>query len=121
MTEPSEWAIEWYREGDGDPPLRAFLDDLTGRNRKEAIALMEMLQKWGDQLRAPRSGPLGKGLFELRGHQVRIFYIFRRGRRVVLLDGIIKKQDRIPQAALDRIRHYQQKIKAMDAKEERGP
>jgi len=44
------------------------------------------------------------GLFELRGHQVRMFYIFLPGRRAVMLDGMIKKQDGIPSEVLERVR-----------------
>lgn len=49
-------------------------------------------------------------LFELRGHQVRIFYMFLPGRVIVMLDGIVKKQDEIPRQDLERIRHYRQEV-----------
>jgi hypothetical protein len=53
---------------------------------------------------------------ELRsGHQVRIFYCFQPGRLIVLLDGIVKKQDRIPPADLARVLGYQREV------ERRGP
>ena len=44
-----EWAIEWFVKGSGARPLRTFLQGLTGRNHDEAIALMEMLGKWGNR------------------------------------------------------------------------
>ena len=116
-----DWTIEWFVTGNGERPLRAFLETLSGRNHDEAITLMELQQKWGDQLRSPHSEPLGDGLFELRGHQVRIFYIYRPGRRIVLLDGIVKKKGKIPSRVLDRVRQYQQEVKAMNAKAKRGP
>lgn len=43
----------------------------------------------------PNAKNLGGGLYELRGTQIRIFYCFR-GRRIVLLDGTIKKRMDIP-------------------------
>jgi hypothetical protein len=55
------------------------------------------------------------GLFELRGHQVRIFYMFRPGRRIVLLDGIIKKQDAIPRDVVKRMRRYMHEVEAAEA------
>ena len=116
-----EWAIEWFVKGNGERPLRTFLAGLTGRNYDEAIALMEMLGKWGNRLGSPNSEALGDGLFELRGHQVRIFYMFRPGRRIILFDGIVKKKDRIPSSVLDVVRKYQQEVRAMDAKGKRGP
>ena len=41
----------------------------------------------GPRWRRPQSGALGDGLFELRGKQVRLFYVFLPGRLIVLLDG----------------------------------
>ena len=121
MAEPqSEWTLEWYTTTGGSTPLQTFVERLIGRNKAEAIALIELLQKWGNQLRAPRSQALRNGLFELRGHEVRIFYIFQPGRQIVLLDGILKKQDRIPTAVLERVRQYQREIEEKAKKAQRG-
>ncbi len=57
-------------------------------------------------LRRPQSGSLGEGLFELRGKQIRIFYMFLPGRRAMLLDGEIKKRGDIPPKTLKRMRGY---------------
>lgn len=116
---PGEWTLEWYRKGSAEPLARVFLEGLIGRNKEEAIALITLLRERGHLLRPPQSKQVESGLFELRGHQVRIFYTFRRGRRVVLLDGIIKKQDEIPQRVLDRIRQMAQEVRALDAAERR--
>jgi hypothetical protein len=53
---------------------------------------VKLLEEQGNQLRRPHSGMLGDGLFELRGEQVRIFYVFFPGRVAMLLDGEIKKR-----------------------------
>jgi phage-related protein len=67
-----------------------------------AAALIEYLQTSGNELREPRSKSLGNGLFELRGKQVRIFYVFRPGNRIVLLDGMLKKRTDIPDRMMRR-------------------
>ena len=61
---------------------------------------------------APASIASGQpGLSEMRsGHQVRIFYMFLPGRRIVLLDGIIKKTDDIPKDDLKRVRQYKREV-----------
>jgi len=59
----------------------------------------------------PHSRSLGEGLNELRGKQVRIFYVFRPQRRIVLLDGMVKKRDDIPAAVLKRLRQLQREVK----------
>jgi hypothetical protein len=44
-------------------------------------------------------------LFELRTKSgVRVFYVFRPGQQVVLLDGIVKKRDNIPASVVARMR-----------------
>jgi putative component of toxin-antitoxin plasmid stabilization module len=109
--EPTEWTIEEYETPSGGVPVATFLTRLKDERAKhEAAALLLLLKARGNTLRAPRSEPIGDGIFELRGHQVRIFYGFKPGRRIVLLDGIIKKQDTIPADALRRIRQYRRDL-----------
>ena len=65
-------------------------------------------------LQPPHSKALGEGLFELRGakHAIRVFYMVLPGRRIVLLDGIVKKRDDSPAAILRRIRLLQRDVLA---------
>lgn len=88
--------------------IRALNDD---RAFKEARALIELLADRGNRLQPPRSKPLGGGLFEMRGGQVRIFYTFRPGRRIVLLDAIVKKRDDIPAEVLARVRGLNDRVR----------
>ena len=81
------WTIDDCTTASGDSPVRAFLAGLQGRDRVEAFALLQLLAERGDTLRLPHSRPLGGGLFELRGMQVRIFYVFKPHKRLVLLDA----------------------------------
>ncbi len=120
MTAPAAgpWRIERLVLDSGESPVQAFLEGLAGEDRVDALALLKLLAESGNALRMPHSKPLGEGLFELRGRQVRIFYVFRRGHRVVLLDGMIKKRGDIPSAVLKRMRRYQREL---EAAETRGP
>ena len=74
------------------------------------MALIKLIEEQGNVLKRPYSGALGDGLFELRGKQVRMFYMFLPDRVVVLLDGEIKKRDDIPDATLRRIRGYKTEV-----------
>ncbi len=79
----------------------------------DALALIKLAEKSGNELREPHSKALGGGLYELRGKQVRMFYMFGPGRRVTtLLNGIIKKQDRIPASALAQARRFKADLEA---------
>lgn len=113
----TEWRAIEYERVRGESPIRTYLARLEGRNANEAAALLAKLQARGNQMRPPDSKIVTgqENLFELRGHQVRIFYMFLPGRRIVLLDGIVKKQERIPRADLGRVLGYKRDV------EQRGP
>jgi phage-related protein len=106
-----EWIVEEYAKANGETPFGTFFASLTGKNRDDAIALLLALREHGNQLRPPRSKAIEQDLFELRGREVRSFYLFLPGRRIVLLDGIIKKSDKIPKHDLKRVRHYKREVK----------
>ena len=116
MAAPSKWTVEWYATAKGDKPLKAFLEGLKDdeENFADALALLELLEAKGNALRPPRSESLGGGLFALRAHPrpVRIFYVFRPGRRIIVLDGMVKKKDRIPADVLKRMRGYQRDVES---------
>ena len=101
------WKVEEY-----GTRVREFIAGIVDdRAFDEAAALIKLLRERGNLLREPRSKSLGGGLFELRGKQVRLFYMFRRERRAVLLDGMIKKRDDIPRDVLDKLRRLQSEVK----------
>ena len=117
----TQWAVEWYRTTSWEVPAKTFLDGLAERPLEEALALLELAKRRGNQLREPKSKALGEGLFELRGHQVRLFYVFRPGRQLLMLDGMVKKRDEIPRDVIQRLRQMQQAITVTDPKANRGP
>jgi hypothetical protein len=78
MSTPGErWTIDRLSLNTGKSPVQTFLASLVDRNRVEAPAFLRRLEGHGNRLRPPQSKPLDEELFELRGHQVRIFYVFR--------------------------------------------
>ena len=109
------WTVVEFERVRGEYPVLIFLGELDGRNANDAVVLLEQLAARGNMLREPRSAPVDRNLFELRGHQVRIFYCFCPGHVIVLLDGTIKKQDKIGRDVLARIRSYRDEV------ERRGP
>lgn len=107
----SGWRVEEHTKSNGESPFGTWFRTLTGRNRDEAVTLLVALREHGNMLRFPRSKKVEENLFELRsGHQVRIFYTFKPGRRIVLLDGIVKKSDEIPRDDLKRVRQYKREV-----------
>jgi hypothetical protein len=114
------WVIDVFRTEQGEALAQAFIASLTGRDRDEAFALVKLLEEQGNALRRPQSGILGEGLFELRGKQIRIFYMFLPGRRAMLLDGEIKKRADIPPKTLKRVRGYRDRVLRREASARKG-
>lgn len=110
MSGKRPWMVDAYASEHGESPVWTFVKRLEGRDKAEALALITLLEEQGNAVRRPHSGALGQGLFELRGKQVRLFYMFLPNRIAVLLDGEIKKQDAIPIATLKRVRQYQAEV-----------
>jgi hypothetical protein len=80
------------------------------RDYSDAGALLELLRIHGNQLRPPQSKSIGEGLFELKGKQVRLFYVFRPGHRVIILGGMVKKRSDIPPDGLVRLRRLAKQV-----------
>jgi Gp49-like protein DUF891 len=65
---------------------------------------------------------LADGLYELRdvGTGVRLFYMLVPEQRAVLLDGMTKKRDEIPDATMKRLRALQAAVNAELKKPKKG-
>ena len=108
--EADAWVVEEVTTSAGRSRLREFIEGLTLEDKEEAAALIRALSVRGNRMREPDSKSLGQGLFELRGAQVRIFYTFRSGRRIILLGGLVKKRGNIPAAVLGHMRKLAKEV-----------
>jgi hypothetical protein len=113
-SSPAPWTLERFVLDSGESPVRTFLEGLGDRDRVDALAVVKLLAEEGNALKMPHSKPLGEGLFELRAGPVRLFYTFRPGRRIVLLDGLVKKRQGIPPGVLKRVRRYQRALETAE-------
>ena len=111
----ADWTVEQYRFANGHKPFASFMRMLSGDALAETFALRRRLSR-ADLLRPPQSKALGRGLFELRGPEcgVRLFYVFRPGRRVVILDGYLKKRQDSPRGVLLLMRKYKADLEIKD-------
>lgn len=102
--------------------LEAFLDGLSDDTEAEAEALLDALEKHGNNLRSPISKSLGNGLFEARGLTtgVRLFFVFAPGRQIIVLDGYVKKRTSIPAKTMERIRRLQRDAELALQRQERS-
>ena len=102
--------IEFYTLPDGRKPVEEFLDSLPIKMRIKAIDSLDLLERYGNQLRMPYSKALNDGLFELRikfsSDISRIFYFFYVGNKIVVTNGFVKKTQKTPQVELMKAQKY---------------
>lgn len=81
-----------------DKNVKKFISELEKKTLQKAVRTLDLLEKYGSDLRMPHSKKISSNLFELRVHgssEVRIFYTFYKN-KIILLSGFIKKTQLIP-------------------------
>jgi hypothetical protein len=94
------WTAEFYEESDGSAPVESFLDGLPKQQRAKALALIKLLEEQGTGLSFPYSSQVCGRLRELRTRfgrtRLRILYFADSRRMFILLHGIVKATERLP-------------------------
>lgn len=114
----SAWTIDFYESDSGAAPVQEYLETLSKRELARVRNALRLLQDIGTDLGMPHVKKLGSsGLWELRVRgsiDHRIFYVALRGRRMLLLHAITKKQQHIParevRTAERRLRDYYERF-----------
>ena len=104
------WTVHSLTTATGTSNLEVFLEGLKDDDASdEAHNLIEALAEHGSTLRKPLSEAMGDGLFEARGLSsgVRLYYIFAGDRRIIVLDGYVKKRTSVPTSVMRRMRRLQ--------------
>lgn len=70
--------------------------------------ILELLEKYGNQVGEPHTKSLGNGLFEIRAKGVegiaRAFFTFRKNKMIVVFHCFIKKDNKTPKREIDKAR-----------------
>jgi len=102
--------IETYKLENGRSPVEDFIRGLEKKMQSKALASIDILAEYGNQLREPYSKAMDDGIFELRikfsGDISRIFYFFVVGNKIVLTNGFIKKTVKTPKSEIELARKY---------------
>lgn len=106
--------VEYYQKENGDIPVMDFLLSLQPKMRAKAYSEIELLEKHGPALREPYVKPIkgdnNKGIYELRvkfsSDISRIFYFCFHQNTFILLNGFIKKSEKVPERELIKVRKY---------------
>src|SRR3990170_6606304 len=94
--------IEFYELGSGEKPVEKFLEGLKTKNlslwKKTLAGLLKIKER--EYHKMPLTEYIEPGIFSLRikaeNNILRILFGFEKDRKIILLHGFIKKQNKIP-------------------------
>ncbi|MBU1083174.1 type II toxin-antitoxin system RelE/ParE family toxin [Patescibacteria group bacterium] len=100
----------FYVKSGGKAPVEEYLKGLKNKNDlAKVVALIDKLLEEEGKLPAPHAKKVVDKIWELRSHfGGRVFYFSQIGQKIVLLDGITKKTDKIAIHDLRRVKGYYQ-------------
>lgn len=110
-----ETIVYFYQDEDGEVPVFQWLDTIKDKKVVEkCFAAIEVLKKFGYELRRPQVDYLRDGIYELRvslrGAQYRMLYFFH-GRNVTIVSHGLVKEQKVPakeiDLAIDRKKRYE--------------
>jgi len=92
------WNILFFKTSRGEKPVQEFIKSLDEKTQSKTIAMIDLLENYGNLLRMPYSKKLTEELFELRirsKQEVRIIYSFRN-RTICVLHAFKKQTNKTP-------------------------
>lgn len=117
----SEYEVIFYQKEDGAIPLYDFLTELPHGLQEKATRDLELLQHYGPELRMPYSKHIKDGVFELRirlaSDIARVFYFFYVGKRIIVTNGYLKKQQKLSKQELKRALSYKKDWEERNSRE----
>lgn len=102
----------FFKADDETVPVRDWLLQLRRRQRQafaKCVVRIRRLAEMGHELRRPEADLLRDGIYELRARQGRVNYrilYFFHGQNVAILAHALTKEDKVPDAAIDRAVEY---------------
>ena len=105
--------VVFYIKDNNRAPAEEYLKNLKNkRYLAKMVALVDKLCEEDGKLPKPYAKNVGNKIWELRAHfGGRIFYFSNIGTKIVLLDGITKKTNKIPAKDLHRVKKYYKEYK----------
>lgn len=94
------YAVFVYESSNGKCQVEEYLDQLQSRDRKRITALLLRSAARGPPRNTEKSAAI-EDFFEFKAHQVRIFWCYATGKRIVLFHGFTKKSRKTPENELE--------------------
>src|SRR5712692_4532251 len=96
------WEVEFFTDAEGNTPVEDFLTGLPIHHRAKALSIIKLLEQEGPNLPFPYSSQVRGKLRELRTQQgkdkLRILYFADAKRAFILMHGIVKRTDKLPES-----------------------
>lgn len=96
------WKVDFYREADGNFPVRNWLDGLPEEVRGKVIARIDLLREGGPTLDYPYTsqieGKLREARLRIGKTRYRVLYFFDEDRTAILLHGFTKNSAAVEEA-----------------------
>jgi len=98
----------YYEDLKGRKYAKEFINNFEEKTRAKILARIEYLEKHWHEVRRPLVDKIDRDLYELRvefaWNNVRVLYAYMFKDYIVLLHGLVKKKDKIPENDKDRAR-----------------
>lgn len=106
----SAFKMEIYVKVNGEVPFAEFMSGLRPQLKAKVLRDLDILERFGNKLRAPYTKSLEDGIFELRtisGNDItRTLYFFYVRRTIVITHGFVKKQKKTPRREIEKAIEY---------------
>jgi phage-related protein len=103
------WDVEFFKNNKGEVPVEEFLDSISDvKLRAKMVKEIGLLVEFGSKLREPHTKSIKDdrgSMFELRAQQSsnisRVFFFYVKGKKIILLNGFVKKSDKTPKTHIN--------------------
>ena len=103
------YTIEFYKDKDGNEPVKEYISSLAGKNDKDSRVnlnkirdYIKTLSEYGTRAGEPYVKHIEGEIWELRPLRNRILFFGYDGNKIILLSYFIKKTQKTPQREIDK-------------------
>lgn len=103
------YSIEFYKDKDGNEPVKEYISSLAGKNDKDSRVnlnkirdYIKTLSEYGTRAGEPYVKHIEGEIWELRPLKNRILFFGYDGNKIILLSHFIKKTQKTPQREIDK-------------------
>lgn len=120
------YTIEFYKDKDGNEPVKEYISSLAGKNDKDSRVnlnkirdYIKTLSEYGTRAGEPYVKHIEGEIWELRPLRNRILFFGYDGNKIILLSHFIKKTQKTPQREIDKAKRLMKDHKERSSGDEK--